>query len=453
MLQGLLKVDKEEQLPIKQKKSRLSLVHAHNRHQRPDVPPIQASPTTDAECREIITFLGAASNLSEMKNIWGFICEDADRRQRLKEIKDGCLYVNSDEYMRFFDETVEQPDPLHFIDMIEDSFFAFGAGGTCPHEGALPATSVGGDSVTPCNGEDGFADSTGECIKVTSLGTTPTINLKVYALDGLIGLDHDWETRMRDAHHAHEVGGESSLLDTHEAEAESVGDVEGTDIRSARVIMDFVICNPSRYTRHRASYGQLQRQLTLLNQAYSGQYPCHSPTVDTGFRFAMGRISHVVDNQCKRPCTVRNKALERHVPRENGKIKVIICDTGNGPWGESDFAYEQGTRMLVLNPKVLPYGSRRDMNQGAVLMHELGHYLGLFHHWQHRCGGGDNVDDTPNMANPKYDCGWRQTGCGSWQDGSNFMGYAPPTCLCAFTQGQVNRMWQQTGRYTRDLLP
>jgi hypothetical protein len=103
---------------------------------------------------------------------------------------------------------------------------------------------------------------------------------------------------------------------------------------------------------------------------------------------------------------------------------------------------------VVLHPTVLPGGGNADYGQyGLVGIHEVGHYLGLFHTFQGGCADGDLVSDTPAQAAAHFACLIGIDTCSDSagpDDTRNFMNYSNDACMNHFTQGQVELMVMET---------
>ncbi len=83
-------------------------------------------------------------------------------------------------------------------------------------------------------------------------------------------------------------------------------------------------------------------------------------------------------------------------------------------------------------------------DQGRTLVHEMGHYLGLFHTFegysacQNGYSVGDLLLDTPAEESEHYEC-IQTTTCGSDDPIHNYMNYTPDSCMTEFTPEQANR--------------
>ncbi|KAG6854640.1 hypothetical protein H0H87_007727, partial [Tephrocybe sp. NHM501043] len=67
---------------------------------------------------------------------------------------------------------------------------------------------------------------------------------------------------------------------------------------------------------------------------------------------------------------------------------------------------------VVINFGTVPGGSVSGANKGHTLIHEAGHWVGLFHTFQNGCTPpGDDIADTPYEELPSYDCINKKSSC------------------------------------------
>lgn len=105
---------------------------------------------------------------------------------------------------------------------------------------------------------------------------------------------------------------------------------------------------------------------------------------------------------------------------------------------------------IVLLYETLPGSPSEKFGLGRTLVHEAGHWCGLYHTFQGGCkGAGDEVDDTPPEQDAAYGClKGRDTCPGAGPDPiHNFMDYSDDSCLTTFTPGQAKRMKSQLRTY------
>ena len=141
----------------------------------------------------------------------------------------------------------------------------------------------------------------------------------------------------------------------------------------------------------------------------------------------------------------------------------------------SNSLLDELTQALQCLPSVGPKSAQRmvyhllDKNrQGALKLsnvleravHEIGHWLGLFHIWgdsgnngNGNCSGDDGIDDTPKQSDPYQNCpSGIPISCGTNDMYINYMDYTDADCSMMFTIDQKNKMLSVLNGFRLSLL-
>ncbi|KAL0953449.1 hypothetical protein HGRIS_004682 [Hohenbuehelia grisea] len=138
-----------------------------------------------------------------------------------------------------------------------------------------------------------------------------------------------------------------------------------------------------------------------------------------------------------------------------GSIRDANGQTGTLGFATFPYQYQSAKYRdgIVYSNTAVPGGTSPNTNTGAVLAHEAGHWLGLFHTFEGGCRDGNNagdyVADTPAEASAARDCAVRDS-C-PYSPGNdpvrNHMDYTDDFCRNQFTPGQVSRFQDQSRTY------
>jgi hypothetical protein len=195
---------------------------------------------------------------------------------------------------------------------------------------------------------------------------------------------------------------------------------------------------------------RVDRQIEVLNAAFSG---AESPGVaaDTGFRFVLADLERHVDNAWHND---RQHSSYRAKTRRGGVTALNVWLVDSSDLGVATFPWEYPDSPKIDGVRVhydsLPGRGITNYSLGKTLVHEAGHWLGLYHTFQGGCSDlNDEVTDTVAQGGPTKGCPVVQDTCvlPGTDPVHNYMDYSYDACYSEFTPGQALRMQQMATAY------
>ncbi|MGK5550558.1 zinc metalloprotease [Actinomadura kijaniata] len=196
---------------------------------------------------------------------------------------------------------------------------------------------------------------------------------------------------------------------------------------------------------------QVRQQIAVMNAAYGGG----RGGADTGVAFTLKEITRS-DNADWYAQPETHEATFKSRLRRGGADTLNLYSASLGEdllgWSTFPWKYRSDPRMdgVVIHIGAMPDGTITNYDRGYSAVHEVGHWLGLYHTFQDGCGApGDRVADTPEERDPTNGCPDRKDTCPAPGEDPihNFMDYAWDACMTHFTAGQGARMRQVWSAY------
>ncbi|MER6581450.1 zinc metalloprotease, partial [Nonomuraea sp. NPDC001023] len=205
--------------------------------------------------------------------------------------------------------------------------------------------------------------------------------------------------------------------------------------------------------RRKVSEQAVKAQIDVLNAAYAGR----NGGVDTGVRFRLESVSVKENAGWFTDPVGAEKDMKTRLHQGGAQtLNLYIAQLSELMLGFASYPYwYAGAPALdgvVIDWRSLPGGPMTNYDKGYTGVHEIGHWLGLFHTFENGCDEpGDGIADTAPEARATEGCPEGKDTCphaGS-DPMRNYMDYTHDRCMSEFTRGQADRMHEMWTAYRR----
>jgi hypothetical protein len=206
----------------------------------------------------------------------------------------------------------------------------------------------------------------------------------------------------------------------------------------------------SNGTEGAVSMGTIAKQMNVFGKGFDGAYG----GADTGFNFALADVDHATNAAWfdAGPGSAAEAEMKQALKQGGPGDLNVYSTSGNLYLGWAYYPSIVGTAQEYLDGVVVdyrsmpggPYGDAYSL--GGTLTHEVGHWTGLAHTFEGKCGAiGDMVADTPPQRTPTGGCPEGKDTCPSTglDPIHNYMDYSYDSCYTQFTPGQASRAQDQ----------
>lgn len=190
---------------------------------------------------------------------------------------------------------------------------------------------------------------------------------------------------------------------------------------------------------------KIKEQMAYLNDAYAAM----------NLAFELKTISRKIDKDWATFAAGEETIKKALRLGDGATLNLYIAGTTDGvlgwsyfPWEYNSFPHMDG---VVIHFQTLPGGQYQEYNEGGTTVHEVGHWLGLYHVFQGGCSDGDMVKDTPAQREANFGCPKHVPDTCKDKDGvdsiHNFMDYSDDICMEGFSIGQIQRVHDNLESY------